>query len=143
MNTLPIELQNEIWNIYWKGEFKESVLDRFKKTHDSIEKMDFFLDKHFYLNSSRDYDFKIAHYLKQYNTLLNTIRGEFGIYQYIIASDEKLPLCFDNNYIRSCFSKVSVNYQQICIYCLCNGIPNMSYRIVERFMYLSKKKVDI
>jgi len=71
MNTLPIELQNEIWNIYWKGEFKESVLDRFKKTHDSIEKMDFFLDKHFYLNSSRDYDFKIAHYLKQYNTLLH------------------------------------------------------------------------
>ena len=35
MNTLPIELETEIWNMYWKGVFKENVLDRFKKTRDS------------------------------------------------------------------------------------------------------------
>jgi hypothetical protein len=141
MNTLPIELETEIWNMYWKGVFKENVLDRFKKTRDSIDKMDFFLDKHFYLNTSKDYDYKIAYYLREYNVLLNAIHGEFGIYYFIKCSYDKLPLCFDKNYLHSCFSKVSPKYQQICVYCLCNGIPNMSYRIVERFKKLSKRNI--
>ena len=82
MNTLPIELETEIWNMYWKGVFKENVLDRFKKTRDSIDKMDFFLDKHFYLNTSKDYDYKIAYYLREYNVLLNGLHTERGIYQF-------------------------------------------------------------
>ena len=139
MNTLPIELETEIWNMYWKGVFKENVLDRFKKTRDSIDKMDFFLDKHFYLNTSKDYDYKIAYYLREYNVLLNGLHTERGIYQF---SRYKLHLCFDKNYLRTLgFSKVSAKYQNICMYCLCNGIPNMSYMIIERFKQLSQRNI--
>jgi len=126
--------------MYWKGVFKENVLDRFKKTRDSIDKMDFFLDKHFYLNTSKDYDYKIAYYLREYNVLLNDLHTERGIYQFINGSRYKLHLCFDKNYLRTLvFSKVSAKYQNICMYCLCNGIPNMSYMIIERFKHLSER----
>ena len=83
MNTLPIELQNEIWNIYWKGEFKDRVLDKLNDINDKILKMNFFLDKHFYANKCTGYDYMISHYLRQYNDLLNTIRKENGLYIYI------------------------------------------------------------
>ena len=139
MNKLPIEIQNEIWNIYWKGEFKDRVLDRLNGVSESLTKMDFFLEKHFYFNTSKDYDYKIAHYLRQYNILLNTINKEKGIYLYILTTNSRLALCFNKSYIRSCFSKIADCYKQICVYCLCNAIPNMSYRIIERFNNLSKK----
>jgi len=139
MDTLPIELQNEIWNIYWKGEFKDHVLDKLNDINDKILKMNFFLDKHFYANKCTGYDYMISHYLRQYNDLLNTIRKENGLYIYISATNANLSLCFNHTYIRSCFSKVAHCYKEICVYCLCNGVPYMSGRIVERFINLSKK----
>ncbi len=71
MDTLPIELQTEIWNIYWKGVFKENVLDKFTETMRSFHTMDSFLKNHFYSNTEKEYDVQISYYLKQCNMLLN------------------------------------------------------------------------
>ena len=139
MNTLPIEIQNEIWNIYWKGEFKNCVLDRFNEVNEKILKMDIFLVKHFYLNVNINYDYEIAHYLRQYNEFLQTIHNEKGLFKYISVTNDQFTLCFNRPYLRSCFSKIADRYKHICVYCLCNGIPNMSRRIVDRFKILSEK----
>lgn len=139
MDRLPSEIQDKIWGIYWKGEFKSRVLDTLTNTYTKLEKMDFFLDKHFYSNQSSDYDLSISHYLREYNTLLNSLTYNRGLYMFILARKEKLSLCFNQPYLKSCFSQVANCYKQICVYCLCNGVPYMSYYTVERFVYLSKK----
>lgn len=139
MNRLPSEIQDKIWEIYWKGEFKSRVLDKLTNTCTELEKMDFFLDKHFYSNRCKDYDIKISYYLRQYNELLQSIYYNRGLYMFVLGRKEKLSLCFNQPYLKSCFSQVANCYKQICVYCLCNGVPYMSYHIVERFTNLSKK----
>ena len=139
MDRLPSEIQDKIWGIYWKGEFKSRVLDELIQTQDKLERMDFFLDKHFYSNRCKDYDYKISHYLRQYNELLQSIYYNRGVYKFILAKRERLALCFNQPYLKSCFSQVANCYKQICVYCLCNGVPYMSYYTLERFVYLSKK----
>jgi len=139
MNRLPSELQDTIWEIYWKGEFKSRVLDKLTDTYRELERMDFFLQKHFYKNQSNNYDNKISHYLLQFNALLNSLTYNRGLYMFVLARKEKLGLCFNEPYLKSCFPKVANCYKQICVYCLCNGVPYMSYYTVERFINLSKK----
>ena len=139
MNRLPSEIQDKIWEIYWKGEFKTRVLDKFTTTYSELKKMDFFLQKHFYKNISEDYDLKIGYYLLHYNKFLNSFTYNRGLYMFMVARKEKLALCFNQPYLKSCFSKVANCYKQICVYCLCNGLPYMSYYTVESFINLSKK----
>ena len=139
IKRLPFELQDTIWNMHWGSIYKENVVFVLKNIKFEIDKMNFFLEKYFYPNISNTYDKQISHYLKECNAFLVSLKKNKGVILLISNLGRKYKnfrLCFKDSYTKN-FPKVSLEYRELCVYCLCNGLPYMGYYTLERFMKLS------
>ncbi len=138
---LPEEIIDKIMNIYWCGLYKTNIVDVFHNTSFRIRKMVTFLNKHFYPNTSSEYDKLILKYLLDYNKELNDIYKNKGLYLFCShyhPIKTSLKSAFDENYIEICFKHVDPRIVNIAIFTCLNSAPYMSYNIRERFIEMQQ-----
>ena len=138
---LPEEIIDKIMNIYWCGLYKSNVVDVFHNTSFRIRKMITFLNKHFYPNTSCEYDKLILKYLLDYNKELNHIYKNKGLYLFCSNYNpikSSLKSAFDENYIEFCFKDLDPRIVNIAIFTCLNSVPYMTYNIRERFIEMQQ-----
>ena len=69
-------------------------------------------------------------------SVLNDYERQMEKMIFFLKKHVYLHYCFNEKYIESCFSKVSVSYKRICAYCMCAGVPYMNYYCLLRFINL-------
>lgn len=142
MNTLPIEIQTKIMKIYWKGKFKEICIDNFHELTQELEKIKFFLNKHFFSCNSDSYLLQIKHYLIKYNNYLKMIKNNKGLIMYLSKINNKFFHIYDN-YYDFIANKINKDYKYIMKFAITFGIPYMDYQILQNFYKLDNKKYGI
>lgn len=139
MNNLPIEIENDIWRLYWMDIYKKNCIQILKNESYKINQLDYFVKKHVYPDVSEIYLKQIKYYLIKYNTYLEEIKDNKGLILFLKNSFIKN---FDNiylsTYLNNTYKNINDNLKFIAIYCVSFGIPFMSYYTIEKFKFLSK-----
>lgn len=133
MNTLPIEIVDNIFNLYWMDRFK-SVVGEINGLNYLEKKIKLFIDKYaINMNFFDLFNDVYLHHLTILNKeIVDYVKRIPRIYCRV--NNLKLYYCYDLN--KSIFSRVHVSLHHICAFCITYcGI--LRYRILHRFEKIS------
>ena len=138
MNTLPIELENRIWNDYWQMYFTDNILNDITYPLELSNEINTFLFK--YCFRSRFFDNVYHHYLVGLNEKIKT----FCLHYTVCSNNNVIAICKQqNSMLKYCFSMEPYIIKYIhpslwYIYTYCISISKgQRYMVYKRFRELS------
>lgn len=144
INKLPIEIQDNIWNLYWMDIFKNNIIIFLKKITSKIERMIEFTDSYFLPSqkNSEKFDHIFIDFLVASNEIL-----------YNIDRDNGLKIFIKNNFKDVNFTLIEKSYiindirilkkiQYIALFMISRS-GQMRYYTYDRFLQLSNKFKNI
>ena len=135
---LPSEIKDIILKEYWYDYFKRSIINEFNDYTIKFDKLQLFMNNHFYKCRSMIYDKQILYHYKQYNFFLKKISNNKSISLYLLNNYPSIKHILRSEYLTSCYNDVSSDLKYICVYAVLNGNPYMSYYNKQRFINMIK-----
>ena len=138
MNTLPIELENRIWNDYWQMYFTDNILNDITYPYELSNEINTFVFR--YCFRCRFFDNVYHHYL----VILNEKIKDFVLNYTLLFNNNTATLCGEkSNMLKYCFSikpyiikYIHHSLWYISTYCI--SISNgQRYKVYKRFRELS------
>lgn len=137
INKLPIELRNKIFKYYWE-ERHFRIIENFHIFLWKLNKMLFFLVKHFVNNNSTKYNTQISYYLLDYNKFLREIRKNKGYDLFCkINVNGYNDYIFDAQVHNKILKNVDERLHQLCIFCI-QEFTIQRYKILFDFQEITK-----
>lgn len=137
MNNLPIEIENEIWRLYWMNIYREKCINVLKNNGNNLLKIDIFLKKHFYPSISDSYLMQIKYYLIKYNNFFKEIEENKGLILYLQKVINGKLNFYTSSFLKNTYVKVSDDLIYILLYSICNGVPYMGYQSIDKLSKIS------
>lgn len=137
MNTLPNEIQDIIYNHYWRFEYN-NVIEEIVKCNILENKIKNFL--YSYCFRELLFQRKYLYYLLLFNNNIKEIVKNKNFKYICNINNLTLFYCFDEIYKKNICSSIDENLKYIAMFSIsCSG--QMRYAILNRFHQLSKKKI--
>ena len=142
MNTLPIELEDRIWNDYWQMYFSDNILHDITYPYELTNEINTFLFK--YCFRSRFFDNVYHHYLVGLNEKIKDFVLNYTLLFNNNNNDNVIAICKQqNSMLKYCFSMEPYIIKDIhkslwYIYTYCISITKgQRYKLYKRFRELS------
>ena len=138
MNKLPLEIEDEIWKLYWMDIYTTNCIQFLKNETYKINQLDYFVKKHVYPTKSEIYFKQIKHYLIKYNNYLKQNKDNKGLILFFKKTFIKnFDSIYSSSYLNDTYKNINDNLKFIAVYCVLYGIPFMSYYTLEKFKFIS------
>ena len=130
MNRLPLEIEDCIWNLYWKDIFKDQCINYLNNTVKSLEKMYLFVKSNIYSTNIGNLNKKK---LIDHNLFLEKIQKDKGLLLFLSKKNKKILKIFNNTN-----QDILLNLNLISSFCILFGPPYMEYYTLEKIKSISK-----
>lgn len=139
MNNLPNEIQNKIYSYYWHHNY-DNIIENFDVFIYNVNKMLFFLMKHFINNESSKYNKMISFYLIKYNKFLCEIKNNKGYDLFCkININGYNEYIFDEKVHQKILKYIDKRLHYLCIFCI-QEFPAYKYRILFNLKELTIRR---
>ena len=144
INNLPIEIQDNIWNLYWMDIFKNNIIVFLKKITSKIDRIIEFTDSYFLPSrkNSEKFDHIFIDFLVASNEILYKIDCDNGLKIFVKNNfkDVKFTL-IEKSYINNDI-RILKKIQYIALFIISRS-GQMRYYTYDRFIQLSNKFKNI
>jgi|MDSZ01.2.fsa_nt_gb hypothetical protein len=137
MNKLPLEIEDEIWKLYWMDIYTTNCINLLKNEEFKMKKLDFFVKKHVYPCNSNKYLLQIKYYLIKYNDYLKQNKNNRGLILFFKRFIKNFDSIYSSTYLNNTYKNINDELKYIAIYCILYGTPYMTYYTIEKFKFLS------
>ena len=144
INNLPIEILDNIWNLYWMDLFKENVIKIFDEFEKRIEKIILFTDFYFLTSheKSHDFDHIFIDYLIVANNVIKYIDNNKSLFKFF--KNKYKELYFITNEQKHIYEdkKILDELKYISLFIISRS-GYMRYYTYNRFVTISTKFKNI